>query len=170
MMCFFFDVLIRERGVGRIVRVLKSQGWRRGAGDFTVFPTAADFPQFEQCLPHLKRRLQGEGARCEYVPCTFSVTALFASLQCFPFMLGSVVLYLVHEHSFVIAMQNMMPPKPPGLQIIATSSLWMGTTATVPLTGLRRSMDRMFPTNWLPYRSAYLNASVSVWLKLVQIS
>jgi hypothetical protein len=50
-----------DRGVTRIVGVLQSQGWRREAGDLTVFPTAADFPQFETHLPHLQRRLQGEG-------------------------------------------------------------------------------------------------------------
>jgi hypothetical protein len=61
----------RERGVGRIARVLKSQGWRREAGDFTVFPTAADFPQFEDCLPHLKSRVQGEGVGCEHVHLLF---------------------------------------------------------------------------------------------------
>jgi hypothetical protein len=53
-----------DRGVNRIVRVLKAQGWRREAGDFTVFPTAADFRQFQDALPHLHRRLRGEGVAC----------------------------------------------------------------------------------------------------------
>jgi hypothetical protein len=53
--------LVRDRGVIRIMKVLKGQGWRREAGDFTVFPTAADFRQFQDALPHLHRRLQGQG-------------------------------------------------------------------------------------------------------------
>jgi hypothetical protein len=57
-----FCYALSDGGVQRIAGVLKAQGWRREAGDFTVFPTASSFEQFKECLPHLQRRFEGEGS------------------------------------------------------------------------------------------------------------
>jgi hypothetical protein len=46
------------------VGVLKAQGWRREAGQLTVFPAATHASKFEEYLPELLKRLEGGGRAC----------------------------------------------------------------------------------------------------------
>jgi hypothetical protein len=128
-----YDVLFcfSERGVTRIVGVLQSQGWRREAGDLTVFPTAADFATFETNLPHLQRRLEGAGVLYDDVHLLFLEQHYLYTFKDVIYVWVLLFFCGLQQHSYVILLQIMKQRKLPGLQIIAILLLLMGTTATV---------------------------------------